>query len=149
MSKWTNVTGIIKANTYCGSSAKSLYYAQDTIDHLPRITGSEGSASVHVMLADGYNVISNMDNWGQRANLGNGNNGDYEYQSRVLITIDGSLRDRDFNQTLRETSRCLFRLGRHMPIDRMLVMVSGANAAGVERSYIFTGLGAVRRRGGI
>lgn len=45
MSMWTYVNGTIELDTFGRSDAESMYLAQTVINHLPRITGSEGDVN--------------------------------------------------------------------------------------------------------
>lgn len=126
MSMWTYVRGMILADTYALYTPAALYRAQSVIDHLPRITGSEGSAEFYVTGRRGYNIVSYCDELFQQSNLGGGRFGDrFESQSEVLITICGNLRDRTFHQTLHETTKALSRLASRLDVETCLVSVQG------------------------
>lgn len=125
MSHWTKVHGVIEVDTFSRSSAEAMYLAQTVVNHLPRVTGSEGDVEYYLNLVHGSNTSSNCDEFDQRSNLCNGAHFRvFEYQSCVLITIDGYLRDREFDQTLRETVKALARLSSRLWVKRCVVSVS-------------------------
>lgn len=124
MSMWTYVRGVILADAYAGYTPAALYQAQLVVDHLPRITGSEGPVQFYVTSRRGYNTAMGCDEFGQNSNLGEGRRGDwFRSQSEVLITLCGNLRDRTFGQTLRETTRALTRLASRLDVYTCLVSV--------------------------
>lgn len=136
MSRWTYVNGIIKVDTMSRSSAESMYKAQTVVNHLPRITGSERCVQYYLNLVNGHNFSSNTDEFDNFSNLYNSDYfNSFETQTYVLIAMDGSLRDREFKQTLFETTRALSRLASRLWIDICLVSVRGDAWSGKE--YVF------------
>ena len=129
---WTYVTGIIKADTYSATDAETMYIAQTVVNHLPKITGSEGNVNIHVYMEDGHNSSSNADEFHNFSNLGEGYFKNFEHQDRVVITLSGYLRDRTFEQTLKETNKFICRLAKRLSIYDCLVKVDG-----YDKSYIF------------
>lgn len=124
MSMWTYVRGMILADAYAGYTPAALYQAQLVVDHLPRITGSEGPVQFYVTSRRGHNMSMCCDEFGQCSNLGEGRRGDWFHsQSEVLITLCGNLRDRTFEQTLRETTKALARLASRLDVETCLVSV--------------------------
>lgn len=118
------------------SSAESMYKAQTVVNHLPRITGSEGGVEYYLNLVNGQNFSSSVDEFDRFSNLYNSRySRSFETQTCVLIAMDGSLRDREFKQTLFETTKALSRLASRLWIDSCFVSVRGDAWSG--REYIF------------
>lgn len=124
MSLWCYVRGLVVADTFAEYTPAALYRAQCVVDHLPRITGSEGPAQFYVTTKRGHNQTMFEDELRQCSNLGGGRWGDrFEAQSQVLISICGDLRDRWLPQTLPEVTKTLARLASRLSIDSCLVSV--------------------------
>lgn len=70
---------------------------KEKVKWAPRIMGSEGDAQVFINLLDGHNVSA-----------GRGDDGEIQYyQTRVVITVLGDLRDREKDKTEEEWNRFL------------------------------------------
>lgn len=124
MSDWTYVNGIIQVDTMAKTTAQAIFIANTVIDHLPAITGSEGDVSYYTISPKGYNCSSNADEFNQFSNLKYRNyNRLFNYKSNVLIVLNGQLRDRSFDKTLKETSKVLSRLSVRLYIVECLVSV--------------------------
>lgn len=124
MSMWTYVRGVILVDTWADYTPAALYQAQSVVDHLPRITGSEGPVQFYVTSRRGYNMVRFCDEYDQQSNLGEGRFQDkFKSQSEVLITLCGNLRDRMLPQTLRETTRALTRLASRLDVGTCLVSI--------------------------
>lgn len=135
MSIWSHVIGAIEVDT-CGlTSAESMYFAQTVVNHLPRIDGSEGPVEYYLHLVNGYNCSGDADeNW-VYTNLYTPRSyfRSIEHQSCVLITMQGDLRDCEFEQALKMTTKALNRLSRHLIVNQCSVTVSS-----YDRQYTFT-----------
>ena len=124
MSRWTYVTGVIEVDTCARSDAEAMYLAQTVVGHLPGITGSERDVEFHFLRPNGYCSSSNVDEFGKLSNLYD----DKQFrmfttQERVLIVMHGRLRDRMFEQTLRETTKILARLSSRLLVTSCSVRV--------------------------
>lgn len=141
MSHWTYVTGVIRADTMARSTIESEFLARTVLAHLPKITGSENDAKCYLAVEDGHNASSTTDEFGQDSNLGTefvsfGKRPLFEAQTQVIVTIHGALRDRRFEQTMRETVKFLSRLSNRLCVDECLLSVSGCDMAGRHRHEI-------------
>lgn len=124
MSKWAYITGIVRADTLARTSAEAVYIGQTTVSHLPRVRGSEGDANLHVLLEDGHNCSSNVDEYDQFSNLYNGSYFKcFEHQTNILVTISGQLRDKTFDEALREAVKMLCRMAKYIWISECAVQV--------------------------
>ena len=90
MSKWTYITAAIRVESY-GASPKLQHYIQKILKQAPAITGSEGGPSIFVNVLKGHNV-----------SIVKPNQKTIRYQTNAVITIVGSLRDREAPQTCKE-----------------------------------------------
>ena len=91
MSHWTHITASIDAETYV-ERHDIKEYVEKLLEKAPKITGSECHADVFVNVLSGYNVSCYDGDTGERT----------KYQTRVVITVIGDLRDRMINQTEKE-----------------------------------------------
>lgn len=134
MSYWTYVRGVIEVDTCAETDPEAMFMAQSVVNHLPRITGSEGDANIYCIRPVGHNVSSNWDEFDVPSNLYTPGSyfHSFETQTRILIVISGNLRDRKFHETIRETTKFLNRLGSRLSIDHCLVSVGT-----YEKSYVF------------
>lgn len=126
MSVWSYVTGVIEVDTFAGSDAEAMFLAQTIVDHLPKIDGSEQCAKFYLNKMQGYETSSNADEFLQRSNLRRGEHylGLFKWQTHILITVNGSLRDADFEHALRDTTRMLARLSSRISVMNCLISVS-------------------------
>lgn len=137
MSWWTYVTGTVTVSPIGRTQAEKRYILDTVLNHLPKVTGSERDMNTYVIQKNGYNSSCSHDEFGQYSNLGNGyrwNSGhpSFEIQDKYMIVVDASLRDRKFEETLKEFNDWLCRLAKRISIEDILVRVKG-----YEREYIF------------
>lgn len=116
MSSWTHIVAVLHVDTYimCDDIEQRV---TEMLEDAPKITGSEGPASVFVNVLPGHNFSTSSDcrrcEFGNtRVHLKEGGftcdaPEDYdcprgEYQTRVCITVIGDLRDRCRKATSKE-----------------------------------------------
>lgn len=105
------------------------YILQTVIDHLPKVTGSEGAMDIHIVRAYGHNSWQNFDEFYNRVE-------DFKTQSRYFLVLDGSLRDRYYEDTFKELNKFLNRLAKRLIVDSAYVRL---NDIGINyNSYTFT-----------
>lgn len=128
MSWWTHVMGTIEVDVRGRTQAEIRYILETVLDHLPRVTGSEGDMNVYITQEAGYNSSSSLDEFGLATNnlrdmYGNKSqkNGWLETQSLYMLTLDGNLRDRGFEQTKREFMKWLCRLAKRVQVNAIVV----------------------------
>lgn len=110
MSCWTHVVGVMHVDTH-REVPDIEEFVREKLKHAPMITGSEGPAAVFVNAEPGHNIWTSAD----CGRCEYSNTSCYEcdppggfqcpsghYQSRVVITIQGDLRDRMRAQTRKE-----------------------------------------------
>ena len=109
MSYWTHIIAAIDVETWITDNGIKGR-VEKMLENAPKITGSEGNADVFVSVLSGGNFFISCDC--ERCEFSRGEtciNEDEsyecpnaEYQTRVAITITGSLRDREKSETLSE-----------------------------------------------
>lgn len=90
MSLWTHVTGAIYVNMYSQSNKQTLNYARHMLANAPKVTVSEGDMQTYVNILNGYNYVE-FENDTKR-----------KWQTGVIISLVGDLRDRTIDQTKQE-----------------------------------------------
>ncbi len=125
MSSWTYVAGMVEVCVLGRTQAEMLYTFQTTLEHLPQISGSERNAAFHIIQCAGTNTSSNLDEFGNPSNLlPCGAFGKLlKTQTQYYVVIEGSLRDRTFEETYRETVEWLCRLSKRCQVCDVLIRV--------------------------
>lgn len=127
MSRWTYVNGVIRVAAF-RTNNEGLYAVNTVMENMPPVaTGSEGECDWYVTVASKtYTCSSSHDQFNRRSNR-IPDNRTYPYgmidSSPILVTLDGSLRDRDFEDTYKEVVKFLFRLSKHLYVERCLISV--------------------------
>ena len=132
MSWWTYINGTILVSPMGRSQPEKRYILDTVLEHLPRVTGSEGDMEVYVQQRAGHNSSSSHDEFGMRTNNlrdWNGRktfrNGWHETQGQYIITVWANLRDRHFEETKREFMNWLCRLAKRVFVEDVLVNIKG------------------------
>lgn len=114
MSMWTHITACISLETGAIMKKPELKkYVQNYLSKAPKITGSEGNADVFVNIQSGYSWYMNRDcehckyqdklidvkgvddkEDYKLCDYASNRNCSREYQTRVVISVQGDLRDR-------------------------------------------------------
>lgn len=129
MSNWTYIRGLIELDVPGRTQAEMDYVLQTVIDHLPKVTGSEGNMDIHIVRAYGHNSWQNFDEFYNRVE-------DFKTQSRYFLVLDGNLRDRCYEETFKELNKFLNRLAKRLIVDSAYVRL---NDIGINyNSYTFT-----------
>lgn len=120
MSAWTYITGIITVYPMGRTQPEKRYILDTILEHLPRVTGSEQDMHVHVIPKHGYNCSSSHNEFGEPIPWNRNRT-----QDKYFVVIEASLRDRYFEETLRELNKWLNRLAKRAGIDELLVKLEG------------------------
>lgn len=128
MSEWTFINGIITVEPMGRTQSEKRYILETVLNHLPRVSGSEGNMNTYIIQKNGFNCSSSCDEFRNRSNLGNGRS--YRYplfrtQSHYFIVVNGDLRDRELSRTVKEFMKWLCRLGKRISIEKILVNIEG------------------------
>ena len=121
MSMWTHITACMSVETGIVAKKPELKkQVKEYLDKAPKITGSEGPANVFVNIQGGYSFYTSCDcdrckYKDSIIELKDENGNDYmmcsapdnrdcsaEYQTRVVISVQGDLRDRVKEETEKE-----------------------------------------------
>ena len=123
MSMWTYIDGVIDVTPMGNTTPHKRYVLETVLNHLPRVTGSEGDMEVYIVEERGHNSSCTHDEFGQwmgprgfRCNL-------LYTQNNFMVVIKGRLRDRVFDETVRELSKWLNRLAKRVDVNDILVSV--------------------------
>ena len=129
MSQWSYVRGTITVEPMGRTQPEKRYILDTVLDHLPRVTGSEGDMNVYVIQKAGHNSSSSCDEFGMNTNnlvtkYGTKSpRGWLETQTHYILAVDGSLRDRTFAETKKEFLKWLCRLAKRVGVQEVLVTV--------------------------
>lgn len=122
MSLWTNVSGIIEVSPWGCTQSEKRYVLETTLDHLPRVTGSEENMRIHIVQEAGYSGSANFNEF-----LESIPGEDFKMQDRYYLVLEGRLRDRVYEQTLRELTKFLNRLAKRVQVTDILVKLKDAS----------------------
>lgn len=132
MSYWTYINGTVTVSPMGRTQAEKRYVLDTVLDHLPRVTGSEGDMDVYVIQKNGYNSSSSCDEFGDRTNNLKDRHGNKSYdrgwlqtQDEYILVVDAALRDREFEQTYREFMKWFVRLCKRVGCENVLVEIKG------------------------
>jgi len=132
MSYWTYINGTVTVSPMGRTQAEKRYILDTVLDHLPRVTGSEGDMDVYVIQKNGYNSSSSCDEFGDRTNNLKDRHGNKSYdrgwlqtQDEYILVVDAALRDREFEQTYREFMKWFVRLCKRVGCENVLVEIKG------------------------
>lgn len=140
MSYWTYINGTIIVSPMGRTQSEKRYVLDTVLEHLPRVTGSEGDMNVYVIQKNGYNCSSSCDEFGQVTNnlIGRygskSRNGWLNVQDEYIIVVNASLRDREFDQTYREFIKWIVRFGKRVSIKDVLVEIKGYDKSSIVRN---------------
>ena len=123
MSHWTHVLGAVRVSPMGRTQPEKRYVLDTVLEHLPRVTGSEGDMEVWVTQGGGGEESCSCDEFDMRTDkatdwYGNRDrrHGMHRMDSDYLLTLSGNLRDREFDETFKELQRWLIRLAKRVPI---------------------------------
>lgn len=132
MSSWTYINGNITADPLGRTQAEKRYILETVLNHLPRVTGSEGDMDVYIVQKNGWNNSSSHDEFGERTNnlidrYGHKsfNRGSLRTQDEYILVVNAALRDREFDQTYREFMKWLVRLCKRVMCEDILIEIKG------------------------
>ena len=131
MSNWTYVKGSIEVDVPGRSQPEIEYILKSILSHLPRVTGSESDMRIYINKCNGENTSSSHDEYGMRTKNLVDEGGWLRTQSIYMLTLDGSLRDRVFNETFREFMKWLCRLSKRLSVNSILVRIDD-----YDKSYV-------------
>lgn len=131
MSYWTYINGTINVEPFGRTQAEKRYILDTVLDHLPRVTGSEGDMEIYVVQPEGHTCSSSCDEFGEQTNNlkdwygDKSRNGWLETQREYILVVNAHLRDRMFSETYREFVKWLTRLAKRVNVVDICVKVRG------------------------
>lgn len=117
MSNWTYINGIVNVYPMGRTQAEKKYILDTVLDHLPKVYGSEGDMDIYPIQMNGMNCSSNCDEFQIPKK-------DWrETQSHYILTINGNLRDTDFDMTFKNFQKWICRLAKRIHVGCALVRI--------------------------
>lgn len=130
MSWWSYIHGTIVVSPTGRTQAEKRYVLDTVLDHLPRVSGSEKDMDIYVIQKSGYNSSVSCDEFGEHTDKlldyrGNKNQkiGWLRMQDEYILVVDGSLRDREFEETFRAFQKWLIRLAKRLLVQSVFVKI--------------------------
>ena len=139
MSSWTYISGQVTVVPAGSGNHAKTFVLNEVLDHLPKVSGSEGPMSWHIVQRHGYDSSCNCDEFGSRTNLSEERW--WRTQSTYIVVLEGYLRDTYYEDTLKAFVKWLNRLSKRVWIEDMLVRVSGLKRCYDWGERIFSGAG--------
>lgn len=132
MSNWSYINGVITVEPLGRTQPEKRYILDTVLDHLPRVSGSEGDMDVYVNQKKGYNSSCSADEFGYVTNNLVDSYGDktrkggwLRTQDTYLVVVNASLRDMEFNETLKAFNHWMCRFAKRIDIRDVLVEIKG------------------------
>lgn len=130
MSYWTHVNGSIIVDVCGRTQEESEYVLKTVLKHLPVVTGSESDMDVFIQRQSDTNISSSTDEYGMTTNNLVDRFGDrsstrgwLDIQTKYILTVQGDLRDREFDDTFKEFINWLCRLSKRVRVESVLVRI--------------------------
>lgn len=126
MSNWTYVSGTIKIDVMGRTQEEAEYILKTVIRHLPIVTGSETDMEIYINKSKYYESESSYNEFGICCGVENHtkDKGWYKMNNSYILTLEGNLRDRDFEETYKEVIRFLCRLGKRVCVRDVLIRIA-------------------------
>ena len=129
MSYWTHILGTVTIDPMGETQAEKRYMVETALAHLPLVTGTEDNMFTHVIQRGGINEWHSHDEfsqYSQQAQKRFSKRG-IEVQSEYIIVVEGDLRDRKQNETVREFTNWLCRLSKRIMVEGVTVSISSSD----------------------
>lgn len=133
MSYWTHITGWLEVVPMGRTQEEKEYILKTVLNHLPVVQGSEEDMYVHIIQAGGHNSICSCDEYGYSTNnlkdvfaknpRRSRNHGWLQTQDYYYLFVEGSLRDRTFDDTYRQFIKWLTRLAKRVRVKETDVLI--------------------------
>jgi len=141
MSWWTYINGNIIVHPMGRTQPEKKYILDTVLAHLPLVTGSEGDMDVYVIQKNGTSSSCSCDEFGEITNnlvdnYGNKScdRGWLRTQDEYILVVNGSFRDRIYEQTLKEFQNWLCWLAKRISVEDVLVEVKGYGKSVIIRN---------------
>lgn len=123
MSQWTYVNGTVTVSPMGRTQAEKRYILETVLDHLPFVTGSEEDMNVYIIQKNGHNNSSSHTEFGEFGGYRKWKTLSTKMQDEYILVVNGSFRDRFFDQTYREFQKWICRLAKRILVEDVLVEV--------------------------
>ena len=141
MSYWTYITGVITVAPMGETQPEKRYVLDTVLSHLPVVTGSEGDMKIHVVQKDGYNCSTSHNEFGEPLwyRRTADNDGWMRTQDEYLLVLEADLRDRTYENTLKEFNKWINRLAKRVYVHDVVVRLSGCSVKdNIKKSMIIS-----------
>lgn len=137
MSAWTHIRGQIEVEPEGRTQHEMTYILNTVLDHLPSVTGSESDMHVSCSIYPGINWVKSHNefleplryrSYSARKKL-------EKSQTYYILTLCGDLRDREFDETLKEFNKWICRLAKRINVTDLLVRVEGGGKSIIIDNY--------------
>lgn len=135
MSMWVYVHGLLRVSVSGRTQKEKEYLLDSVLRHLPTITGSEGPCCVHYIQGCTSSWSDSHDEFDNKSNLVPSRG--YQYTDDYLVVLDGYLRDRYVERTVKEVSRFLNRLSSRLFVCYCYVEVAGDTCTNIQTPCVF------------
>lgn len=120
MSTWTYIRGYIKVYPLGRTSHEKRYILETVLDHLPRVTGSEGDIHIIVNAFEPFRYRHDDFNEFDQC-VGRHNHHRNNIEEEYFLVITGDLRDRVYSQTFKELNKFLIRLAKRVRVEDVMI----------------------------
>lgn len=134
MSAWSYINGTITVHTMGRTQPEKRYILETVLNHLPRVSGSEGDMNVYIIQKNGHSGSTSCDEFGEVTNNLVDNYGHksrergwLQTQNEYILVVNAALRDREFEETYREFMKWFVRLCKRVICEDVLVEIKGYN----------------------
>ena len=138
MSYWTYINGTIIVRPMGRTQPEKRYILETVLNHLPRVTGSEGDMNVYIIQKNGHNSSCSCDEFGEVTNnlldrygYKSRSRGWLQTQDEYILVVNAALRDREFEQTYREFMKWFVRLCKRVGCEDVLVEIKGYDKSAI------------------
>lgn len=144
MSYWTYVRGQIIVAPIGRTQHEKEYILKTLLDHLPLVTGSEDDMKIFVTQVPGFDFSSSHDEFGMKTDKAvswdgyRSRHGMFRKSSYYILNVYGNLRDRVYEETVKEFVRWLCRLSKRCMVDGVLIKVTGWSYKYGGKSWLCT-----------
>lgn len=122
MSYWTYVSGTVMVHSSLVSQPHSRYVVDTVLEHLPCVSGSEGNMNVHVVQSAKKRCTSSANEFGEPMCFRHNSRNEWmDVYGKYILVLEGTLRDRSFDETKKELSKWLCRLAKRIWVRDVLV----------------------------
>ena len=134
MSYWTYINGTVTVSPMGRTQAEKRYILETVLDHLPFVTGSERDMNVYIIQKNGYNSSSSHTEFGEWGGYRKWKTLSTEVQDEYILVVNGSFRDRFFEQTYKEFQNWLCRLAKRITVEDVLVEIKAYEKSVIIRN---------------